>query len=648
MKTLLLLCALQGVPAPPPERVPVLVVAGANNHDWEWTAPSLERILEASGRFDVTITNEPARTFANPDAYSAFNAFVLDYNGPAWGQPAQANFLEAVRGGKGVVVVHAANNAFRGWIEYEKLVALCWREGTGHGSFHAFGVDIIDRDHPVTRTLPNLAQHPDELYHKLVHMHDTDFRLLATSHSSAESGGTDADEPMVLVKQYGQGRVFHTPLGHVWRDQPQTRASHEDPQFATLIVRGTEWAATGKVTDGDENPNRLEPWDVKAGWELLFDGESTKGWKRHGGDSFPDRGWEVRSGALRHVPGAGGGDIVADGSWSDFELEFEWKVAGGSNSGVKYRVAPAETPTAMLGPEYQILDDPGSSEAKNRKHAAAALYDVLAPADTSLAPVGEWNRARIVADGGRIEHWLNGVRVVATDTEAVAWSAAHAASKFRSVASFATSKPGAIGLQDHGGEAWYRSMKLRDLTSLPGHEVTLFDGRSLAGWTQLGDADWSVKNGVIHGKVGGGAQSFLVSEETYADFFLELELRIEAGNSGVQVRSHTTDDGRLFGYQLEVDPSDRSWSGGLYDEARRGWLQNLEHNPAGRAAFDRDGWNHYRIECVGRSIRCWLNGIPTADYVDSIEDPEGHIALQVHSGNNTALAWRNLRLRVVE
>jgi hypothetical protein len=98
---------------------------------------------------------------------------------------------------------------------------------------------------------------------------------------------------------------------------------------------------------------------------------------------------------------------------------------------------------------------------------------------------------------------------------------------------------------------------------------------------------------------------------------------------------------------LEVDPSARSWSGGLYDEGRRGWLQGLEHNPAGRAAFRRDGWNHYRIECVGPSIRCWVNGVPTADFLDHA-DANGHVALQVHSGSTTRLAWRNVHLRVLD
>lgn len=177
-----------------------------------------------------------------------------------------------------------------------------------------------------------------------------------------------------------------------------------------------------------------------------------------------------------------------------------------------------------------------------------------------------------------------------------------------------------------------------------GASIELFDGATLAGWRVLGDARYTVDDGCILGEVGGGGQSFLVTERSFGDFVLELELVNELpGNSGVQVRSHVRENGQLYGYQIEVDPSPRAWSGGLYDEARRGWLDDLEGDDVARAAF-RDGeWNHYRIECRGAWIRAWVNGVPTADYLDAL-DLEGVIGLQVHSGNNTRMRWRDLRL----
>ncbi|TAJ21541.1 MAG: DUF1080 domain-containing protein, partial [Planctomycetota bacterium] len=168
----------------------------------------------------------------------------------------------------------------------------------------------------------------------------------------------------------------------------------------------------------------------------------------------------------------------------------------------------------------------------------------------------------------------------------------------------------------------------------------LFDGRTLGGWHALGDALYTVEPGELNraeivGKVGGGAQSFLVSDRAFADFELELELRNEApGNSGVQLRSHVNDKGRLYGYQIEIDPSVRAWSGGLYDEARRGWLDDLSDDEAARKAFKPGAWNRYRIVCDGPWIRAWVNGVPTADRLDPL-DLEGHFALQVHSGKDT-------------
>lgn len=176
------------------------------------------------------------------------------------------------------------------------------------------------------------------------------------------------------------------------------------------------------------------------------------------------------------------------------------------------------------------------------------------------------------------------------------------------------------------------------------HSVEIFDGKTLHGWKALGDARWTVENGELLGEVGGGSQSFLVTERAFSDFVLEVEVKNELpGNSGIQVRSHVREDGRLFGYQIEIDPSERAWSGGLYDEARRGWLQNLEENPEGRKAFKPGEWNRYRIECFGPWIRAWVNDVPTADWLDPL-DLEGAIGLQVHAGKDTRMRWRNFRM----
>lgn len=183
----------------------------------------------------------------------------------------------------------------------------------------------------------------------------------------------------------------------------------------------------------------------------------------------------------------------------------------------------------------------------------------------------------------------------------------------------------------------------------------LFNGKDLKGWKQLGgEAKYNVQNGEIVGTtVQNTPNSFLATEKEYGDFILELEFKLgKEFNSGIQFRSQSRADyqnGRVFGYQMEIDPSDRKWSGGIYEEGRRGWQYPMELNPAGQNAFKKDGWNKYRIECRGNEMRTWVNGVPTAHLVDTAL-PKGFIALQVHSiGKNAAdenknIYWKNIRL----
>lgn len=184
----------------------------------------------------------------------------------------------------------------------------------------------------------------------------------------------------------------------------------------------------------------------------------------------------------------------------------------------------------------------------------------------------------------------------------------------------------------------------------------LFNGKDLSGWKQLnGKAKYEVVNGEIVGTtVLNTPNSFLCTEKDYGDFVLELELLVEPNmNSGIQFRSESTADyrdGRVHGYQCEVDPSDRAWSAGIYDEARRGWLYTGELNPKAKSALKMGEWNKYRIECIGTSIRTWLNDVPVAHVIDDMT-LKGFIALQVHSiGNNTdkvghQIKWRNIRIK---
>ncbi len=176
----------------------------------------------------------------------------------------------------------------------------------------------------------------------------------------------------------------------------------------------------------------------------------------------------------------------------------------------------------------------------------------------------------------------------------------------------------------------------------------LFNGKDLTGFKQLnGKAKYEVVNGELVGTtVPIEPNSFLTTEKDYGDFVLEYELKVDTSmNSGVQIRSHSTADynnGRVHGYQVEIDPSARQWSGGIYDEAGRGWLYNLENNPEGKKAFKNNQWNKYRVEAIGNTIRTWINGIPTAHLVDD-KDPSGFIAFQVHGIGAKATAGKQVR-----
>lgn len=227
-------------------------------------------------------------------------------------------------------------------------------------------------------------------------------------------------------------------------------------------------------------PNRLTAAERAAGWTLLFDGTTLRGWRGLGRDTVPTAHWRVEDGAILKIPSGrvpvqadgqpvGGGDLMTVATYGDFELSWEWKVARGANSGVKYNVAESlstaiEPRHAAKGFEYQIIDDDVHPDGRIAKHQTADLYDLFAASDRkAVRPVGEWNRSRIVFRGTHGEHWLNGERVVAYDLGTPAMAAALAASKYRDWAWFGERRRGHVVLQDHNDAVWFRSLKIRAL-----------------------------------------------------------------------------------------------------------------------------------------------------------------------------------------
>ena len=198
-------------------------------------------------------------------------------------------------------------------------------------------------------------------------------------------------------------------------------------------------------------------------WTVIFDGKSTDALRGYKEKTFPSKVWVIDGDAIKAIAGRGG-DIITKETYSDFELEFEWKISSGGNSGVMYRVAETNGPAWYSGPEMQILDDRKHSDGKNPKTSAGALYDLIAPSqDKKLNPVGEWNTAKLVMKNGHVEHWLNGAKVVEYEWDGPEVRALIEKSKFKDMKDFMKEKSGHIAFQHHGDTVWYRNIRIRRL-----------------------------------------------------------------------------------------------------------------------------------------------------------------------------------------
>ncbi len=249
--------------------------------------------------------------------------------------------------------------------------------------------------------------------------------------------------------------------------------------FALVSCGGTsentEYASdeAAELTSSDKI-NVLTEKEAGEGWILLFDGETTNGWRGYNKETFPTNGWHIRDGALA-VEHSGteeegfGGDVITNAKFENFELKFEFFVTAEGNSGVLYRVIEKEgEPIWYNAPEYQVLDDQayidmsGMEEVKT--HLTAENYDLQsAPEDKILKPLGEWNEGKIIVDNNKVEHWLNGKMTVSYEFESPEWEEMVANSKFKDYPDFGRTKSGHIGLQDHGHLMMFRNIKIKKL-----------------------------------------------------------------------------------------------------------------------------------------------------------------------------------------
>lgn len=229
---------------------------------------------------------------------------------------------------------------------------------------------------------------------------------------------------------------------------------------------------------GDSKPatpvgnNQLTEKETKEGWQLIFDGTSTKGWHKYGGapvgsawkvangelylDTTIKEGWQIKD----------GGDMVSDNEYENFHLKLDWKIAKDGNSGIIFYVHEDTTKYKyawMTGPEMQVLDNAGHPDSKIQKHRAGDLYDLISVSKETVKPAGEWNQAEVIANKGALEFMLNGTSVVKTTMWDEGWKKMIAASKFKEFPGFGTYQKGKLMLQDHGNTVWYRNIKIKKL-----------------------------------------------------------------------------------------------------------------------------------------------------------------------------------------
>jgi len=249
-------------------KIRVVIIDGQNNHDWRATTPVMKKALADSGLFTVDVSTSPSQAaFADWRIdFDKYDVVLSNYNGQSWPEDINRGLEDRLKSGKiALVIVHAANNSFGGWKEYNRMIGMGWRgnsfgdrltidaqgkevrvpkgqgPGAGHGAYHSFRVTIRDSNHPITKGMPSEWLHAgDELYHGMRGPAEN-VHLLATAFDDKKFGGTGENEPMIWTVTYGKGRVFHTPMGH-------DRNSMLCVGFLTTLLRGTEWAAGDTVT----------------------------------------------------------------------------------------------------------------------------------------------------------------------------------------------------------------------------------------------------------------------------------------------------------------------------------------------------------------------------------------------------------------
>jgi hypothetical protein len=227
--------------------------------------------------------------------------------------------------------------------------------------------------------------------------------------------------------------------------------------LAVSLLPTVAASQTGSV---DTTLNKLTAAERAAGWRLLFDGRTTDGWRGFKLNAMPD-GWKVVGGALTRVAAAG--DILTTQKFKNFELDLEWKISEGGNSGIFYRGSEDEDAIYWTAPEMQVLDDAHHEDGKSRLTSAGANYGLYEAPPGIVKPAGQWKQVRLIVNGRHVEHWLNGVRMLQYELYSPDWEMKVRDSKFAAHPKYGRNEEGYIGLQDHGDWVAFRNIKIHVL-----------------------------------------------------------------------------------------------------------------------------------------------------------------------------------------
>lgn len=403
--------------------------------------------------------------------------------------------------------------------------------------------------------------------------------------------------------------------------------------------------------ENQQKPNTLSEKEKTEGWQLLFDGETMNGWRDYNGTTLTEP-WHVVDGCIqaKGEGSDGNGYIVTDKQYENFELYWEWKLSKAGNSGMLYHVVerPQYKVPYVTGPEYQLIDEPNFPEYLEPWQRLGVDYAMYLPDTTKMKvnPQGEWNSSKIVFDNGRVEHWLNDVKILEFEAWTDDWYARKNSGKWAHAPEYGLAKKGVICLQDHGSPASFRNIKVKELPRKE-KEVDLFNGKDLTGWEAYGTEKWYVQDALLICESGEDKQyGYLATREYYDDFDLTVEFKQEAdGNSGVFIRSFIEEGVKVNGWQVEVAPKGKG-TGGIYESYGRGWLIQI---PQEKEEFLKVGdWNTMRILVQGDKVTTWLNGEEMVTLQDEkIGAGQGRIALQIHDGGGIKVLWRNLKLKTL-